>query len=350
MKRQLKSRFAEIDLTNLRTYPMSDLARKVESEAFVEPVFSTRLRGRATGRVSFSDFADSLPNLLAARDLREFSRIIANAVRDKKALIMMFGGHIIKTGLAPLLIDWMQRGYITALATHGAGAIHDTEIALFGRTSEDVVEGLADGSFGMSRDTADFINNAIKDAKHAQLGYGEALAQALLEAKAPNAELSILSASLKSNVPLTVHIAIGTDIVHQHLSADGAAIGRASLKDFRIFAAQVAKLNKGAVVMNLGSAVILPEVFLKALTIVRNLGYPAHNFNAANFDMFTHYRPMQNVLIRPTLTGGHKFNFCGHHEIMIPLLFAMVDANLNDNDNANDDDDDDDDRKKESKW
>jgi hypothetical protein len=236
----------------------------------------------------------------------------------------MFGGHVVKVGLAPLLIDWMKRGVITSLSTHGAGIIHDTEIALFGRTSEDVAEGLKDGSFGMSRDTADFINNAIADPDNAELGFGEALGRALLDSKAPFADLSLLCSAYRAGVPLTVHVALGTDIIHQHSSADGAAIGRATLRDFRILANQVGRLDEGGVVLNLGSAVIMPEVFLKALTIARNLGCPAHGFSAANFDMFTHYRPTQNVLSRPTLTGGRKFNFIGHHEIQIPLLHAMV--------------------------
>jgi hypothetical protein len=210
------------------------------------------------------------------------------------------------------------------MATHGATVIHDTEIALFGRTSEDVAEGLADGSFGMSCDTADFINRAVADAKRSGLGFGEALGDALTSAGAPFADLSLLCTACKTGIPLTVHVALGTDIIHQHSSADGEAIGRASLRDFRIFADQVGRLAEGGVIMNIGSAVMMPEVFLKALSVARNLGAPAHGFIAANFDMFTQYRPTQNVLNRPTLTGGKKFNFIGHNEIMIPLLSALL--------------------------
>lgn len=309
------SRYEEIDLSRLRTFPMSELERKVERGAFAKVV---------PPGSSFHAYVDSLPAILAASELRAFAQHIALAAREKKAVAVMFGGHVIKTGLAPLLIDWMERGIITSISTHGAGIIHDTEIALFGRTSEDVAEGLKDGSFGMSRDTADFINGVIADPKNAKLGFGEALGKALVEAKQPCADLSLLCASHRTGIPLTVHVAVGTDIIHQHPSADGAAIGRASLRDFRILARSVAKLSEGGAVINFGSAVIMPEVFLKALTIARNLGYPAHGFAAANFDMFTQYRPTQNVLNRPTLTGGRRFNFIGHHELQIPLLHAMV--------------------------
>lgn len=310
------ARFPEIDLTGLKTYRMADLERKVGQEAFAAP-------GRAG--MTVAEFARSLPRILAAQDLLTFAELFARAWADRRAVVIMFGGHVVKTGMNPLLIDWMERGAVSALATHGAAAIHDTEVALFGRTSEDVAAGLADGSFGMSRDTADFINGAVAHPRRRKLGFGEALAQALTEVRAPFADRSLLCAALRFGVPLTVHVALGTDIVHQHLSADGASIGRASLRDFRIFAAQVARLTEGSVVMNWGSAVIMPEVFLKALSVARNLGASAHGFVAANFDMFTHYRPTQNVLVRPTLTGGRRFAFIGHHELMLPLLHALVD-------------------------
>ena len=309
------SKFEAVDLEHVKTYAMTELHRLVNSNAFAK---SMRSEG------SFAEFIDSLPDILAARDLRELARTVTAAAKSGKAIIVMFGGHVIKTGLAPLLIEWVRNGVITALATNGAGAIHDVEIALFGRTSEDVSEGLADGSFGMSRDTADFINGVIADPENAELGYGEALGGRLVDKKVPHSALSILAAACQTEVPLTVHVALGTDIIHQHPTANGEAIGRASLRDFRILANEVGKLTEGAVVINIGSAVIMPEVFLKALTVARNLGYPAHGFTAANFDMNVHYRPMQNVLNRPTLSGGRKFNFIGHHEIMIPLLYAMT--------------------------
>ena len=318
----MKSRHQEAELGKLKTFRMADLERRVATGAFA---------GLTAPGGSFATFAASLPDILAARELRELAALIAAAARRKKAVVMMLGGHVVKTGLAPLIINWMQRGIVSAVATHGATIIHDTEIALFGRTSEDVAEGLADGSFGMSRDTADFINRAVANPQASRLGFGEALGAALAKARAPFAGLSLLCAAHQTGIPLTVHVALGTDIIHQHASADGAAIGRASLRDFRIFAHQVGRLSAGGAVLNWGSAVIMPEVFLKALSVARNLGAPAHQFTAANFDMFTHYRPTQNVLVRPTLTGGRKFNFIGHHELMMPLLFAMVNELYNPN-------------------
>ncbi|MCF7811892.1 hypothetical protein K9N50_13010 [bacterium] len=315
-----QSRYKEVDLSRLKTFRIDDLERKVNREQFASPLNRDS---------KFEDFIRSLPDILKANELRMFAGIIADAVRSNHAIIVMFGGHVIKTGLATLLIDWFKRGRITALATHGAGCIHDTEIALFGRTSEDVAEGLADGSFGMSRDTADFINYVIANPKHEKLGYGEALGKALIENNVPYADLSLLASAYKAGIPLTAHVALGSDIIHQHPSCNGEAVGRASMRDFRIFAHEVGKLSKGGVVINLGSAVIMPEVFLKALSVARNLGSPAHGFTAANFDMNIHYRPMLNVLDRPTMTGGRKFNFVGHHEIMIPLLFAMVNEKIN---------------------
>ena len=319
MNRERLPRHSEIDLGKLRTYSISELDRTVKRLEFAH----TTKAG-----ASFADFAKSLPKILAAKDIVEFAATIADAAIAGKAIIVMFGGHVIKTGLAPLMVDWMERGIITALATHGAGVIHDTEIALFGRTSEDVAEGLADGSFGMSRETADFINGTVSNPNNRKLGFGEALGSALEEKKAEYADLSLLCAAQKTGIPLTVHVAIGTDIIHQHASADGETIGRASMRDFRVFIQQVSRLSEGTIVINLGSAVIMPEVFLKALTVARNLGYPAHGFIAANFDMFTQYRPTQNVLTRPTLTGGKKYNFIGHHEIMVPLLYALVNEEL----------------------
>ena len=319
MSKTEHSGYEEVDLSRLKRTRMTDLKRKVEQAAFARPVEAGK---------SLDEFVESLPDILAARDLRRFAHIVASAAHDGKAVIIMFGGHVIKTGLAPLLIDWIKRGIITSLATNGSSAIHDSEIALFGRTSEDVAEGLADGSFGMSSDTADFINNAITASEETELGFGEAIGRAVRDSDAPYKDLSLFCCAYESRIPLTVHVALGTDIIHQHPSANGSAIGRASMKDFRIFAREVGRLDEGGVVMNIGSAVIMPEVFLKALTVARNLGYPAHGFATANFDMNVHYRPVQNVLNRPTLTGGQKFNFIGHHEIMIPLLFAIVNTEM----------------------
>lgn len=312
-------RFQPLDTSSVHTYPIGELSRKVGESEFARPFSPSS---------SVSEFIASLPDILAARNLRQLARTIAQAAKEKKPVILMFGGHLIKVGLSPLVIEWMRRGVVTSLATNGASIIHDVEIALWGRTSEDVGEGLAEGKFGMSEDTGSFINRAINDSNYSQLGMGELLATALHAANPTFKEKSLFWSSLEYGIPLTVHIAIGTDIIHQHPLADGANIGRATFTDFKVFCAQVAQLCEGAVVMNFGSAVIMPEVFLKALTIVRNLGYPAHRFTTANFDMYTHYRPTQNVLIRPTLTGGEYFNFIGHHEFMFPLLFAAVNSLL----------------------
>lgn len=315
-----KSKYPEIDLTNVKRFSIEELSRKVNLSEFAKPT---------KAGLTLADFVESLPSILKAQDIKDFAQIIALAHRDRKAVVVMHGGHVVKTGLAPLLLDWMQRDIISAIATNGSSIIHDSEIALFGRTSEDVAEGLVDGRFGMVRETADFINGVVSDPVNRELGFGEALGKELLKADAPYADLSLLCGAYRNNIPMTVHVAIGTDIIHQHPSADGEAIGRASMRDFRLFTRQVARLEEGGAVMNIGSAVIMPEVFLKALTIARNLGYPAHKFAASNFDMFSHYRPTVNVLNRPTLTGGRKFNFIGHHEIQIPLLFAMVNEAIN---------------------
>lgn len=268
-------------------------------------------------------FLDSLPDILKARDLRSLAADIVQARRRGRPVILMMGAHPIKCGLGPVLIDLMERGLITCLSLNGAGAIHDFEMAMWGRTSEDVARGLEDGSFGMARETADLINGAVIQGDAQDLGFGESLGLMLSEERAPHRKLSLLAACRRLGIPATVHIAVGTDIVHQHPSFDGAAAGRASHRDFRILAHQVSKLS-GGVVINLGSTVILPEVFLKALTVARNLGGRAKSFTAANFDMVQHYRPNVNVVQRPTAGGGRGYSFTGHHEIMVPLLAAAV--------------------------
>jgi rfaE bifunctional protein nucleotidyltransferase chain/domain len=236
------------------------------------------------------------------------------------------GGHVIKCGLAPLLIEWMQRGWLSAIAMNGAAAIHDVEIAVCGSTSEDVAAGLEDGSFGMARETGEFINGGIADAAG---GYGAALGRRIVEDDLPHRDRSVLAAAAELGIPATVHVAIGADIVHQHPSADGGAIGRASYEDFRTFCSVVASLEGGAY-LNIGSAVILPEVFLKALTVARNLGHGVSEVFTADFDMIRHYRPRVNVVERPTLKGGTGTHFTGHHEIMVPLLDAALHEALGD--------------------
>lgn len=270
-------------------------------------------------------FLSSLPDVLKARDLKALAEDIARARRRGRPVVLMMGAHPIKCGLSPVLIDMMERGLVTCLAMNGAGAIHDFEMAMWGRTSEDVAQGLNDGSFGMARETADFLNGAVVQGDARGLGFGESLGLFLTEAKAKHRGLSLLAACCRLKIPVTVHVAIGTDIVHQHPSFDGGAAGRASHRDFRILARQVGQLS-GGVVINLGSTVILPEVFLKALTVARNLGERVKGFTAANFDMVQHYRPNVNVVQRPTAGGGRGYSFTGHHEIMVPLLAAAAKA------------------------
>ncbi len=270
-------------------------------------------------------FLKSLPRILKAKDLKSLAGDIVRARKRGRPVILMMGAHPIKCGLSPVLIDLMERGYLTGLALNGAGAIHDFEMAWWGQTSEDVARGLEDGSFGMARETADLLNGAVNKGDAQDLGFGEALGLFLEEEKARYRRLSLLAACRRLGLPATVHLAIGTDIVHQHPSFDGGAAGLASHRDFRILAHQVGKLS-GGVVINLGSTVILPEVFLKALTVARNLGNRVGNFSAANFDMIQHYRPNVNVVERPTAAGGRGYSFTGHHEIMVPLLAAAIKA------------------------
>ncbi|MDZ7266205.1 MAG: hypothetical protein ONB48_04995 [candidate division KSB1 bacterium] len=309
------SKYSQIDLARVKTYPVQQRFSKVHREELARPF----RRGDF-----FETFYESLPDILAAKDLREFVQHLLAARAHGKPIIMMMGAHVIKVGLSPVLIDLMQRGFITCLAMNGAGVVHDTELALFGQTSEEVAEGLADGSFGMAAETGEFINGTVARARGRELGLGEAMGEALARVPNTGVKLSLLANAYTLDVPATVHVGIGTDIIHQHPSADGAAYGELSYRDFKIFAAQVARLNQGGVVLNVGSNVLLPEVFLKALTVARNVAPPVNNFITANFDMFNHYRPRMNVVQRPTLQGGKGYNFIGHHEIMIPLLAAAV--------------------------
>ncbi|MDQ4079798.1 MAG: hypothetical protein M3125_03495 [Gemmatimonadota bacterium] len=269
----------------------------------------------------------SLPDVLAARDFRRVVHALASAT-GKRAVIAMAGGHVVKTGIAPVLLELMEQGVITHLALNGSAAIHDYEIARWGGTSEDVAAGLRDGTFGMADETGSEMNAAFVAGASAGWGMGEALARTLsCRSDLAHPELSILVGAQRLGVPVTVHAAIGAEIIHQHPSANGAAIGETSHRDFRRLAAAMPALQDGGVVLNLGSAVILPEVFLKALTIARNLsrGRPTH-FTTCDFDMLRHYRPRVNVVQRPTLEGGAGYEITGHHEIMVPLLaWAVID-------------------------
>jgi len=307
-------KFEPLDFSRIRTYALAGRANKVSVDDFA---------GIPAKGGSLADFLDKLPHFLAANDFRAVAASIAEAVRNDRPVVMMMGAHPIKCGLNPVLVDAMRRGIIAAVAFNGAGAIHDFETAYQGETSEDVQRGLDDGSFGMVDETSRLMHAALDAGVQAGLGAGEALGRAILDAGFPDRHLSILATGAELGIPVTVHIAIGTDIIHQHPDARGEVMGAASYRDFQRFASVVARLE-GGVVLNIGSAVIMPEVFLKALTIARNLGHTVDRFTAATFDMIRHYRPAENVVRRPTHLGGQGFYLVGHHEIMIPLLFAAV--------------------------
>lgn len=306
------SKYQQIKLNKLKTYSIAARPSKVNTADFAQ-----------SGAVDITGFIDSLPDILAAHDLRALIAALREAKAQGKTIIIGMGGHVIKCGLAPLIIDLMKAGFVSSIAVNGSVVIHDYEIAMYGQTSEDVSKALADGSFGMAFETSYGINNAITNASQAGLGYGEGIGKVLL-AKAPNADLSILAMAYKYDIPVTAHIAVGTDIIHQTPCADGKAIGDCSLRDFRIFCDQVSRLDGGGVYLNLGSAVILPEVFLKALTVARNITGCVKDFTTAVFDMNMHYRARVNVRQRPVETGGKGYYFIGHHEIMIPLLIKSL--------------------------
>lgn len=311
MKKDLKP----IDMSSVKTYPLQERINKVSVSDFATlPDLETDL----------TPFLASLPKILKGQDFTELIDNIVTAHQRKKAVIVMMGGHVIKCGLTPFLITLVERGVITGFAFNGASSIHDFEIALIGETSEDVSEYLKTGQFGMWEETGRFMNEAIRNAADTGIGMGEALGKKLIEIDAPYNAYSLLAAGIQQNIPITVHVAIGTDIIHQHPSANGAAIGEASFTDFRLLTQLVTELEDGGVVLNLGSAVILPEVFLKALTIARNLGHTVSHFTAADFDMVQQYRSVENVVKRPTEMGGKGYTFTGHHELMIPLLVQSV--------------------------
>ena len=306
----------EADLSQLRTVPIARRPNKVRAEEFASPPGEDR---------SFGAFLRALPDALVARDFRRVAEDIAHAAERGRAVVVMVGGHVVKTGLAPILLDFMNRGILTHLAMNGAAAIHDYEIARWGGTSEDVAAGLRDGTFGMAEETGAEMNAAFRRGMEERLGMGESLAHALERQSLAHPELSLLLGAHRTGVPLTVHAAIGAEIIHQHPAASGAAIGDTSHRDFRKLAATLPALHDGGVVLNLGSAVILPEVFLKALTIARNLhdGRPT-GFTACDMDMLRHYRPRMNIVQRPTLGSGRGYEITGHHEIMVPLLAWAV--------------------------
>jgi hypothetical protein len=273
---------------------------------------------------SFAAFLASLPNILKAKDIRAIAEAVVAARRKKKAVIFMAGAHVIKCGLSPVVIELIRKKAITCICLNGAGIIHDFEIALQGKTSEDVEENLKSGRFGMGKDTAEFINNAVIEGVTEGLGLGKAVAKKISLARLPHKNLSLLYHAYKHKIPVCVFVAIGTDIIHQHPSFDAALTAEGSARDFKIFAQNACALNRGGVVLNFGSAVILPEVFLKALNLARNLGNPVRDFTAANFDMIHHYRPSVNICQRPVSGGGKGYYIVGHHEIMLPLLAQAI--------------------------
>ncbi|MFI5235357.1 MAG: hypothetical protein ACHQXA_06580 [Gemmatimonadales bacterium] len=305
--------YREADLSRVRTVPVGGRRNKVDAELLADPPGADR---------SFTAFLDSLPDILAARDLRTVITHIAAAKRAGKGVVLLLGGHVIKVGLGPLIRAWLDAGIVTHVAMNGAAAIHDYELAAFGGTSEDVEAGLGDGTFGMAEETGAEMNAAVTAASERHQGCGEGLARALTERKTlPGRDASVLIGCLERDIPVTVHAAIGAEIIHQHPAANGAAIGDTSHRDFRRLAGSLPVIDGGGAVLNWGSAVIMPEVFLKALTIARNLGDgKPRDFLAADFDMQRHYRPRVNVVQRPTKAGGTGIQLTGHHELLIPML------------------------------
>jgi hypothetical protein len=308
------SKFRRIDLSKARTIKFEARGTKTDIERFGRP-FSPDL--------SFSRFLLSLPGYLKAGDLLSLARDIGTARSGNSAILWMMGAHPLKVGLSPVINDLIQNGYVSHLAVSGAFAIHDLEIAFFGRTSEEVGTGLSDGSFGMVEETPKLIFEAARQAGERDLGLGEGLGMYVSEKSPKFAAHSVLDTCYMNDVPASVHVAIGTDTISQHAGFDGGLFGKLSADDFQVFCESVTHLSGGAVI-NFGSAVILPEVFLKALTVARNIAGPVKDFSAANFDMIQHYRPNTNVVSRPVAAGGRGYSFTGHHELMLPLLAAAV--------------------------
>jgi hypothetical protein len=308
-------RAARLDLRSVRTYALASRASKVAIADFARP--------HRPG-ASMVEWLDSLPGILAGSTLRALVRDVERARVRQKPILWGIGGHVIKTGLSPILIDLMERGLITGLAMNGAGIVHDFEIAVAGRTSEEVADTLGAGAFGMARETGEEINRAITRGVARGLGIGGAVGSYLVRRRPPHIELSLLAAAWRLGLPATVHVAIGTDIVHMHPACDPAAVGRGSHLDFRAFAAQVARLGGGGVYLNVGSAVVLPEVFLKAVTLARNLKHKLDDFATANLDFIQSYRPNVNVVERPTRGTGRGYRLTGHHELLVPLLAAAL--------------------------
>jgi hypothetical protein len=304
-----------LDLEGVRTYPLASRRSKVGLGDFGRP-------HEKGGRVS--TFLDSLPRILAGETLRSLTAEILRARTSGKPIVWGLGAHVLKVGLSPLLVDLMERGLVTGIALNGAGIVHDFELSVAGQTSEDVEGSLGSGEFGMARETGEELNRAIVAGDRDGLGLGASVGRYLAGRRPKGKGLSLLEAAWRRRLPATVHVAIGTDILHMHPGCDPAALGRASHLDFRVFAAQVAELGGGGVYLNVGSAVLLPEVFLKAVTLARNLGHEIRDFATANLDFIQSYRPSLNVVARPTRGVGRGYSLTGHHEILVPLLAAAL--------------------------
>jgi hypothetical protein len=306
---------APLSLEGVRTYPLSERKSKVTVADFARP--------HVPG-ASFATFLDSLPDILAVQSLRALAADLQRARALGKPILWGLGAHVLKVGLSPVILDLMERGFVTGLALNGAGIVHDFELAVAGQTSEEVEEGLASGAFGMAAETGEEVNRAIVEGDRDGLGLGASLGRYLERKRPPHLAQSLLAAAFRRGLPATVHVAIGTDIVHMHPACDPAAVGRATHLDFRILAAEVARLGGGGAYLNVGSAVVLPEVFLKAVTRARNLGHRLSDFATANLDFIQGYRPGLNVVERPVAGCGRGYRLTGHHELVVPLLAAAL--------------------------
>lgn len=310
-----KYRVQPYDLSSVETYSLKERSSKVSVNSFCRP----HEKGD-----SLSEFLGNLPDILGGRKLKELAHAIVNAQSNGKAIVWGIGGHVIKTGLSPVLIDLMDRGLVSALAVNGSCLIHDYEIALNGSTSEDVDVQLKTGAFGMAEETGNDINRAIREGVAHDLGIGESMGRYLADLKPAFGHYSLFLQAYLRNIPVTVHVTIGADIIHNHPSVSPAALGEGSHHDFRLLAGLIAEMNEGGVYLNCGSAVTLPEVFLKCVTLLRNSGQQLQNFTTANLDFIQHYRPTENVIRRPIQNGGHGIAITGHHEILIPMLAAWL--------------------------
>lgn len=311
----MKRTYPDIDTRTVETYPLHTRKNNVSVHDFAKPQLHP---------ASSLTFLNSLPDLYAGNDFKRTVEAIVHAHQRDQLVIFAFGGHVVKCGVSPYIISLIREGIITGIASTGSGSIHDFEIALIGETSENVSETITDGRFGMSEETGRLMNEAINEGAQSQCGMGESLGRKLLEIKPPFLDYSILAGAVSHEIPVTIHVAVGTDIIHQHPMADGSAIGATTFKDFRTLISEVAGLGDGGVFINFGSAVIIPEVFLKALSVARNLGYPVTHFTTANFDMIQQYRPRQNIVKRPVHPHGSGYSITGHHELMIPLLYRSI--------------------------